>query len=223
MPAVSPRRPAGAVAQLGERRNRTAEVRGSNPLSSTNDFNSFALGSIRRPSSPEACRKQAAPTQSRSKADAADRRKWPSRFSAQARQESSVGRVRLGHLISVERQKLKLNENWNVRIVLARICTGIVEIRRRSPRASHCCCRAAFWSQCSKAVAMRSHSISCQTDARRSCLCRLVCKLDRFHKALQRRHAKPRGRRFCRSVRPKPCACRPREPRRSRIPCRSPA
>jgi hypothetical protein len=35
MPAVFPRRPAGAVAQLGERRNRTAEVRGSNPLSST--------------------------------------------------------------------------------------------------------------------------------------------------------------------------------------------
>jgi hypothetical protein len=28
-------RPAGAVAQLGERRNRTAEVRGSNPLGST--------------------------------------------------------------------------------------------------------------------------------------------------------------------------------------------
>ena len=27
--------PAGAVAQLGERRNRTAEVRGSNPLGST--------------------------------------------------------------------------------------------------------------------------------------------------------------------------------------------
>ena len=27
---------AGAVAQLGERRNRTAEVRGSNPLGSTN-------------------------------------------------------------------------------------------------------------------------------------------------------------------------------------------
>jgi hypothetical protein len=26
----------GAVAQLGERRNRTAEVRGSNPLGSTN-------------------------------------------------------------------------------------------------------------------------------------------------------------------------------------------
>jgi hypothetical protein len=30
---------AGAVAQLGERRNRTAEVRGSNPLGSTNNFN----------------------------------------------------------------------------------------------------------------------------------------------------------------------------------------
>jgi hypothetical protein len=31
----------GAVAQLGERRNRTAEVRGSNPLGSTNDFSAL--------------------------------------------------------------------------------------------------------------------------------------------------------------------------------------
>jgi hypothetical protein len=36
------RRPAGAVAQLGERRNRTAEVRGSNPLSSTSNFKNVA-------------------------------------------------------------------------------------------------------------------------------------------------------------------------------------
>jgi hypothetical protein len=30
----------------------------------------------------------------------------------------------------------------------------------------------------------------------RACLCRFVRKLDRFHKALRRRYAKPRGRRF---------------------------
>src|SRR5216684_5467832 len=35
--------PAGAVAQLGERRNRTAEVRGSNPLGSTKET-SIAFG-----------------------------------------------------------------------------------------------------------------------------------------------------------------------------------
>jgi hypothetical protein len=154
----------------------------------------FTSELIRRSGAPEAYRKQAAPTQFRSKADAADRRKWPSRFSAQARQESSVGRVRLSHLISVERQKLEWNENWNVRTVLSRVCVGIVELRRRSPRASRHCFSAAFGSRCSRAVAMRSHSISCQTDTRRSCLCRLqfVRKLDRCHKALRRCHAKPR-------------------------------
>src|SRR6202045_5392885 len=40
-PRHLPRGPAGAVAQLGERRNRTAEVRGSNPLGSTNEPQSF--------------------------------------------------------------------------------------------------------------------------------------------------------------------------------------
>jgi hypothetical protein len=34
---------AGAVAQLGERRNRTAEVRGSNPLGSTKETIGFPL------------------------------------------------------------------------------------------------------------------------------------------------------------------------------------
>src|SRR5580700_6769865 len=33
--------PGGAVAQLGERRNRTAEVRGSNPLGSTSQYNAL--------------------------------------------------------------------------------------------------------------------------------------------------------------------------------------
>jgi hypothetical protein len=33
----------GAVAQMGERCNRTAEVRGSNPLSSTNQINWLVL------------------------------------------------------------------------------------------------------------------------------------------------------------------------------------
>src|SRR5258708_2059149 len=40
-PANASAGPAGAVAQLGGRRNRTAEVRGSNPLGSTKDSQSF--------------------------------------------------------------------------------------------------------------------------------------------------------------------------------------
>jgi hypothetical protein len=42
-PANASARPAGAVAQLGERRNRTAEVRGSNPLGSTKETKSVSL------------------------------------------------------------------------------------------------------------------------------------------------------------------------------------
>jgi hypothetical protein len=49
---------AGAVAQMGERRNRTAEVRGSNPLGSTNHFNDLRSRSIWWRIAPEAYRKQ---------------------------------------------------------------------------------------------------------------------------------------------------------------------
>jgi hypothetical protein len=59
----------GAVAQLGERRNRTAEVRGSNPLGSTNDFNNLKPRWIWRRVVPEAYRKQPHRTRSRSKID----------------------------------------------------------------------------------------------------------------------------------------------------------
>ena len=49
--------------------NRTAEVRGSNPLGSTNDFNELKPRSICRQISPEAYRKQENRTRSRSKID----------------------------------------------------------------------------------------------------------------------------------------------------------